>query len=69
MGSDFEEQEDVPYDDHLELLEDPYRMVDRTPFKPPKLMRCTLCNTEFFGRRMFEPCPRCGGKAEEETEK
>jgi len=29
----------------------------------PKLKRCLSCGSEFFEKRLFEPCPKCGGKA------
>jgi len=36
---------------------------DRTPFKKPKLKRCSRCGTEFFEKELFERCPKCGGTA------
>jgi len=39
------------------------RRVERTPFKPPKLMKCLKCGAEFFQKRWFERCPRCKGRA------
>ena len=35
-----------------------------SPFKKPKLRKCSRCGTEFFERETYEPCPRCGDKTE-----